>query len=42
VIPLDFKNDSSRNGDARILPCWSVFSLFFLHLQILMVLSRLG
>lgn len=34
---LFFKNDSGRNGDARILPCWTASGFLFLHLQILMV-----
>jgi hypothetical protein len=38
----DFKNDLGRNGDARILPCWTASGLFFLHLPILIFLSRLG
>ena len=39
---LDFKNDSGKKGDARILPFWTASGFLFLHLPILMVLSRLG
>jgi len=34
---LDFKNDHGGIRLRWILPCWTVSSLFFLYLQILMV-----
>jgi hypothetical protein len=37
VILPDFKNDLDRNRLRWVLPCWTVFPLFFLHLPILMV-----
>jgi len=37
VILPDFKNDPGRNGDARIFPCWTASSFFFLYLQISVV-----
>ena len=42
VILPDFKTDLEENQHRRLLPCWTVSSLFFLHLSILMLLSRLG
>jgi hypothetical protein len=37
VMPPDFKNDLGGIRRRRFLPCWTVSSLFFLHLPILMV-----
>jgi hypothetical protein len=39
---LDFKNDLEETRVRRILPCWTASCFIFLHLPVLMVLSRLG